>query len=788
MIKQISSIYKAIFGSDAPWVKLAPPSDPLIYEGKTIQYSSIDSHAPLLPDIGPFVRKTQGLLALDVDWQFPAITEEHALRCLMNDSRRLPDDVLYIGYPWATLIDKIGYNAHDLDLHMNRFDQFCKLLPKKANSVTVCQHIDGKLHVNLFRQAGISDVFWSHATHTDVAHSTQELGDVRFHPFPLYPVQFTADMTAGSSDEESQRREHLFSFIGARAQQYYLKETRNWIIDLLADEKRGLIIGRDDWHYMKVVFDFQIRGIVADKQRDSLVDLSASDQFRESLLNSIFSLCPAGSGPNSIRLWESIGAGSIPVILADTWAPPGDRKLWDIAAVFCEESPEAVKALPDRLAMIAADPLRLAQMRHAMRQLWLLYGPQSFVTDVMHLILAKTECSRTTHAGEADLYQSLKKELKVVANTPLAEHFLSALSHARKISENDKRSAPAVLRGAPPKIAFFGRHSILTPLSHKPIQRLIGERLELVDDIKCADLLVAGYNLDWRKNIETLKPLLERRNALKLAVISEEPLWDITWSGPFFVRNRKMVIQDFEVNYTFLNHQTSNIYHFDQLPYFILTSDHYPTRYAQLMSRFMGMSPTDLHRRWLKAPITAAFFAENRKGEIYSRMFPRLDVAGLCDYRSTVADLVQGSGVMRVGKGWGTEVNRRDLTDWHLDKLAQLDGRVRMVSSYENVHQRNYISEKIFDSFAVGGLPVYWAGPKHRIFEFVPETSMLNTIYLDPSAAAERITAFIPDVTIAQSWLETCAKLAKLLGNFQTIARERQRVADAVVAEIMTIV
>jgi hypothetical protein len=33
-------------------------------------------------------------------------------------------------------------------------------------------------------------------------------------------------------------------------------------------------------------------------------------------------LCPEGSGPNTIRLWESIAVGSIPVVFSDNWKPP----------------------------------------------------------------------------------------------------------------------------------------------------------------------------------------------------------------------------------------------------------------------------------------------------------------------------------------------------------------------------------------------------------------------------------------------------------------------------------
>ncbi len=43
------------------------------------------------------------------------------------------------------------------------------------------------------------------------------------------------------------------------------------------------------------------------------------------------------------------------MILADNWAPPGDARLWQAAAVFCPEDRDALRALPDRLAALAAD-------------------------------------------------------------------------------------------------------------------------------------------------------------------------------------------------------------------------------------------------------------------------------------------------------------------------------------------------------------------------------------------------------------------------------------------------
>ena len=61
------------------------------------------------------------------------------------------------------------------------------------------------------------------------------------------------------------------------------------------------------------------------------------------LLNSRYSLCPSGSGPNSIRFWESLAIGSIPILLADTLDLPKINKNnlnydWKDAIIFLQEN------------------------------------------------------------------------------------------------------------------------------------------------------------------------------------------------------------------------------------------------------------------------------------------------------------------------------------------------------------------------------------------------------------------------------------------------------------------
>ncbi len=77
--------------------------------------------------------------------------------------------------------------------------------------------------------------------------------------------------------------------------------------------------------------------------------------------------------------------GAIPVILSDNWAPPGDAALWQAASLRCEETPEAIATLPDRLEAIAAEPGQLKEMRTALLELVRRYGPDGFVGDVIEM-------------------------------------------------------------------------------------------------------------------------------------------------------------------------------------------------------------------------------------------------------------------------------------------------------------------------------------------------------------------------------------------------------------------
>ena len=320
-------------------------------------------------------------LAHDVEWQYPAVTERQAfyqMREALGDEEQVTSSV-YLGFPFATLIDlrlNLGKDHRRTKELNSALDNLRSQLRGYERVVTVSQHIRTGECLDLFTQAGVTDLYWSHCVKGQ-ANFPGYLG-MRIHPFPLYPVQ---QLPRDESDFGRQRM-YLYSFVGAKGAGNYLTQARNHIIDLLSTDPRGLVVSRDNWHYNKTVYDAQILGRVKEGSK-GVVNEERSAEFRRIMDESVFSLCPSGTGPNSIRLWESLINGSIPVILADTWQAPGDPDVWEDACVMCEETPEAISALPDKLARIAADPAQIAKKRSAIQGLVERYGPESFVTDIL---------------------------------------------------------------------------------------------------------------------------------------------------------------------------------------------------------------------------------------------------------------------------------------------------------------------------------------------------------------------------------------------------------------------
>ncbi len=269
-------------------------------------------------------------------WSNISNTEKHVLNRVQNLLPNHPA-ITYVAYPWSILIDTLGNSS-------SQAENLVRNLQFPTNSaITVCQDVNCLSIIDYFKLLGISDVFWSNAT-----KGKSIVSDIKIHPFPLY-----SDRCANYSlnfdficQSHALKKKYFFSFVGSDK-----FEGLNWIYELAG-----------------------IGGAFIAKQCEDYCNV---------LQNSLFSLCPTFFGANNIHIWESLSVGAIPVIISDDLCLPGNRVLWENSCVFIPMEKEKILNLPDILKRLRDDENRIFAMQDGCRQLWRLYGNDTFISPII---------------------------------------------------------------------------------------------------------------------------------------------------------------------------------------------------------------------------------------------------------------------------------------------------------------------------------------------------------------------------------------------------------------------
>jgi hypothetical protein len=319
-------------------------------------------------------------VAFPYHWQVPAATEKAAFESVV-ESDGLQADALYVGYPWATLIDALRRRSAKLPDLLHGLKSLADVMrerPRRGAVVTVAQHIHARQFLPLFRALGITDICWSHAVRGDPADQ-----EIALHPFPLFPAQAPLPV---APEERGRSKRHLANFIGAYNPGLYLSNVRGVIFADAGRFSDLLILKRDAWHFDRSVYVEQMHGVSA-THAQSEREAAEAREYLDAIRDSWFTLCPTGSGPNSIRLFESLALGSIPILLTKALLLPGPDQLWQRSTIIEEDSEqgyrralERARSMPEseRNAMLAAGA-----------ELFAIVRPSRFAQIVSDQLLAK---------------------------------------------------------------------------------------------------------------------------------------------------------------------------------------------------------------------------------------------------------------------------------------------------------------------------------------------------------------------------------------------------------------
>lgn len=327
-----------------------------------------------------------------------------------------------------------------------------------------------------------------------------------------------------------------------------------------------------------------------------------------------------------------------------------------------------------------------------------------------------------------------------------------------------------------------GRHAHRSPLSYPALRPLLGGDIEQVSDPSAADLYVFAHVSDIQ---EAPRDLVEdwRARRRPVLLLSEEPFWDTIWGGQPLDKLMHVDTAFGALPVHQLNHHTTDIFDFDHLPYYLLTNHRFANAYRYRFARNAARSVNDWQDALARCQVDISFMFERRPEPYHAVNWPQADIMGLCSWRTELAQACQSNRVERLGRSWSQSADRLSLTtDWHLDKLVRLDGRARLISAVENTHQPAYITEKFFDAFACGGVPIYFASPTHRVHELgLPADIWINLYGQAPQEAAQHLGRWLerPASDLARTMQTAQAKCLQLFDDPAIWHHERMRLRAA---------
>jgi hypothetical protein len=331
------------------------------------------------------------------------------------------------------------------------------------------------------------------------------------------------------------------------------------------------------------------------------------------------------------------------------------------------------------------------------------------------------------------------------------------------------------------KVHPFGDYAHRQPFAYIPIREGCADAI-LVTNFAEADIVVLSHTKDLERYADTL--IAQLGAGQRLVLLSEEPFWDSIWARDPLTREQSIETRSGSLPFVFLNHVTSDIFDFERIPYFILTDYAYAIRYACWFRENAQLSVADWMSRFAAVDWDLAFVAEYRNEPLFDKAFPEAGLIGLGRWRTRLALGCNDGKVLRMGAGWNALPRRQSLPDWHLEKYLDLNGRCAVLSAVENTYHPQYITEKVFDSLCIGAIPLYVAGPSHRLYDLLPNEAFIDLHGLTPDDAAALVTTVRPDQARVLAFREGQQRMAQMFNSPSILRAEYDRLCRALTCNL----
>lgn len=214
------------------------------------------------------------------------IPTEDTIRNNLISNNLVPEEFVLINTNWTKIINKFGI-IYTQKIVNNVFEKIKKLNFETNKVIVICQHIS------------VDKIKW----HTDLVFTPHATFKNNFISIPHF---------AYNKGVFNKNKNRLASFMGS-----FETHTIRQKISKLSNNEITIIDSGVWYHYQP-----------DDIRKNKYIDLLSTSKF---------TFCPRGTGPSTIRIWEALASGSIPVIISDNLKMPKSNFDWNDIALFVKE-------------------------------------------------------------------------------------------------------------------------------------------------------------------------------------------------------------------------------------------------------------------------------------------------------------------------------------------------------------------------------------------------------------------------------------------------------------------
>ena len=287
------------------------------------------------------------------------------------------------------------------------------------------------------------------------------------------------------------------------------------------------------------------------------------------------------------------------------------------------------------------------------------------------------------------------------------------------------------------KYFLFGPKTSVSMFSYESYLVFLEKYFERTFDQKKADIVIVSFLNDIFENLKDFLEIL-RSHDKKIFLLSEEPLWD-SLSKEYLSNPKsdrvKVDLTGLKFELNSINYMNSDVFDFDDIPYFITTNRKYTLNYLNSLKSLCSMNDKEMFSMWGQKKYNFCSIGRDCSSDPVFE-FRESDEIPILSKRRSILSREIGEAIgdsFTFGEGWEltnksqhkfhskdlelTIYSSKESCLWHYQKLIFSKKYSKFLMSAENSICQNYITEKFFDGLTTLSIPIFFSNKNEKSYD-----------------------------------------------------------------------